>query len=858
MRFTSAHFLLLLPLVIWFWRSAASASASRRRVWRSAAATSLILALAGLQVRTGESPLSVMFVLDRSGSMVGADTESRRSIETLAATMRGDDRAGLVVFGTDAAVERPLTNLFDLPKTASTSTGTSTNIEGALRVARASLGQSGTRRIVLVSDGHATAGDMVAEATRAGTATVPVDVVVPAGSVGPGAIDVMRVSAPQTVRAGEPFAVVVTARGAPATRGTISLTSSDGKSWREGVTLSSDGFATAVFETRSNSDVLTFEAIAESVARDDFSVEPRRAGAVVTVAGQTRVLYVGETSHLLAPVFARAGFALEHIQAAAFPRTVQALSEYDAIVLDEVGTDQLDGAQGGALRTYVERHAGGLLFLGSRNSLEPGLLAGNAIGELLPIDVRPRSGQRAPSLGLVVAFDKSGSMDDRVDGVPRIEFARQAVRKVFDAVPASDAIGVIAFDSSAHVVAPLRAGHDTRMLSSSLASVQPSGATAIAPAVDMAAQWLREAGKLARRHVLLVSDGRTSAADAARLRAIAERGEFELSVVALGADADRGLLESVAQATGGRAYFPRDIRELPVIVARESARVAGGRLFEEPFQPVTRSHPLLARLDTGTLPRLGGYVVSVAKPSAESPIQSPLNDPVLATWRTGLGRVAAYTAELHAPWSARLREWGGFGTLFTQTLRWASRGVRDDALYVSFEEGDDGLRVTVDAQDVEGSRLNDLDCRAEVRTPRGEAISVVMEATAPGRYEARVATRDRGAYVFAISGVSSDRRVESRIVRGYYWSAEREYQARGTNLDLLTRVAHVSGGRLLHDNDSPFAMPRDPFYLDAWPWLAGAALMLFLAEVLLPARSAPLARSFRNPRGGTHSRSVAA
>ena len=91
----------------------------------------------------------------------------------------------------------------------------------------------------------------------------------------------------------------------------------------------------------------------------------------------------------------------------------------------------------------------------------------------------------------MVAFDKSGSMDDRVDGVPRIEFARQAVRRVLAAVPASDAVGVIAFDSSPHVVAPLEAGHDTATLASSLAAVQPSGATAIAPAIELADTWLR-------------------------------------------------------------------------------------------------------------------------------------------------------------------------------------------------------------------------------------------------------------------------------------------------------------------------------------------------------------------------------
>jgi hypothetical protein len=146
------------------------------------------------------------------------------------------------------------------------------------------------------------------------------------------------------------------------------------------------------------------------------------------------------------------------------------------------------------------------------------------------------------------------------------------------------------------------------------------------------------------------------------------------------------------------------------------------------------------------------------------------------------------------------------------------------------------VRVIVEAQDIAGARMNELDCRAEIRTPQGETTSVVLQATAPGRYEGRAAARDRGAYVLAISAVSADRRFEGRALRGVYWSAEREYQAAGNNIDLLTRMTEVSGGRVLSDNDSPFAGPRDSAFVDAWPWLAAAGLVLFLAEVLLPAR----------------------
>jgi Ca-activated chloride channel family protein len=839
MRFDRPEFLLLLPLAVWFWRASrhTAGGAALARYLRCGASLLLILAISGSQVRGGESALAVMFVLDRSASVAGTHAESLHRVNTLAAAMRPGDRAGLVVFGADATVERPLGSRLEISSVGTATAATGTDIAGALRLARATLGIEGARRIVLLSDGNETAGNAVAESARAASDGVPIDVIPNAAAKSVAPIEVTRVAAPQAVRVDEPFTVIVTAKGVPATRGTITVTATGGESWSERVIIGPDGLATTTFSTRSgDTGVRLYEATARADRGDDFDVAPRPAGAVVSVAGETHLLYVGATPRLVGPTLTRGGFRLDSLTAEAFPRSTAALATYDGVIVDDVAAERLDAAQVNALAAQVQQQGAGFLFLGGRDSLDAGLLADNPLGQLLPIDVRPRSGQRAPALGLVVAFDKSGSMDDRVDGVPRVEFARQAVRRVFDAVPASDAVGVIAFDSAPHEVAPLAPGHDPQAIVRGLSAVQASGATAIAPAIELASQWLRNTPAGNRRHVLLVSDGRTSAADVANLRAIVAGGDFELSVVALGADADRRLLESLANSTGGRAFFPRDIRDLPAIVAREAARVSGGRLYEKPFRPVTRSHALVAGMETAVLPELTGYVVGVTKPSAEAPLRSPLEDPILATWRLGLGRVAVYTAELHGPWSQSLRTWDGFDRLFTQTMRWVSRRVRDDALYAWFGEDDAGLRVVVEAQRRDGTLLNELDVRAVVRTPAGEASTIALSGTAPGRYEARIAASEPGAYLFAISGTRAADGFEGRIVRGLYWSADREYRKREPDLALTTRVADVSGGRILGVADQVFAPPRPRAYVDLWPWLTAAALALFLAEVLLPAR----------------------
>ena len=849
-RFVSPEFLVLAALTWWLWRIGAADPLRRRQRWfRCAGALCLVMALSGLQIRYGDAGVSVLFALDASGSTAAGRAQALAALRSLSSGMRPTDRAGLSVFAESAALERPPTHEWVVPQSIAASVGLTTNIAAALRQARA-LAAGDTWRVVLLSDGNETNGDASLEAAQLASIGVPVDVVIAPDSSAP-AIEATRLDAPASVRVGEPFALTVTVRGVSGRRGVVSLTSSNGESTSLPVTVGSDGFATVSVTRRAEAaGTLVFEAVASADGAGDlFDTDPRRVGAVVVAASQPRILYVGADPGGFR-AFQERTADLRAVTAAALPRTAAGLTAYDAVVLDDVAVGALDASQALALRTHVERNGAGLLFLGTPGNLDPALLPNTTLGEMLPVDIQRRGGQRAPEVALVVAFDKSGSMDDRVDGVARIEFARNAVRRVFDAVPTTDAVGVIAFDATAHEVVPLRPSHDVQALADVLQSVTPSGPTAIAPALAMATQWLQHTpAAVARRHVLLVSDGRTSTADIDRSRALVASGGFQLSVVALGSDADRNVLQALAADSGGRAYFPNDIRDVPSLVARESARVVGGRFYEGPFRPVGRPHPILTGVADRPLPELSGYVVGVTKPGADAPLRSPLDDPILATWRLGLGRVAAYTADLHGAWSAALRRSSEAQMLFSQTVQWVSRHVRDEALYATFQERDDGIQLILDAAVPDGGMLSDLVARATVRLPQGDTATLDLAATRPGRYEALVPAKEAGPYIFTIVGTpgpDSDLNGgpgEHRMTRGFYWTADREFRARLSNVPLLTQIATTTGGRVLTSTDTPFAAPRVSSYVDASPGLVLAALVLFLLELLGPSAIAALRAS---------------
>jgi Mg-chelatase subunit ChlD len=850
MRFATPYFLPLLVLLLWFWRTSRLSAAHhpRRAAVRCAAAALVVLAMSRMEIRLGDAPMTAAFVVDVSNSMREPPAEVLRRADALRRELEASDRAGLIVFAGVPQIERPVGGAArpfaeltaDVPRGA-------TDLEAALRTARLSMPSGGLRRIVVLSDGYETKGDALREAAAAASQGIAIDAAPPAFTGRP-AMRVARLAAPGTVRAGQPFSVTAIVEGPPGAAGDLVIEGSGGRSASRHIEIGSDGSA-AVTVPASQSSAGTYvyrAAVRETgpVAQFAPTDEPPQ-GAVVVVADQPRVLHVASNRGTLAGDLSGA-YRLDYSTPSALPGTASGLRSYDAVILDDVPAADLSTPQIEALAQHVRDYGAGLLVLGSARSLDAGLFPDRSLGKLLPIDLRPRSGQRAPDMALVVVYDKSGSMDDRVDGVARIEFAREGIQKLVDVLPAGDALGVIAFDSEPTPVLPLGEVQAARDLTERLRAIQPGGGTAMAPAIELAARWLStgDGGRFTRRHVLLISDGQSSASDAARVKALVAQGRFELSVVALGRDSDRRVLAGLAESSGGRAYLPAHIRELPEIVAREGARMAGGHVLEQPFTPRTVPHSVTAGLDLRAMPSLGGYVVSAPRPNAEMFLRSHVDDPVLAAWSHGLGKVAVYTADLRGEWSAPLRRWREWPRLLTRAVGWVARPAPSDALYTRIQPAGDAIRLIVEAGTPAGDHISRLVAGASLRTPAGETVDRLLKETRPGRYEGEIPILEAGPYLVNVEARSREGTFDGRVLRGFYWSDDAEGRLRGVNRAVLDGLAQATGGRVLRPGETWMGGERrPPSFADVRSFLLVAAFLLFLSEVVIPLLPGLTARS---------------
>ena len=171
---------------------------------------------------------------------------------------------------------------------------------------------------------------------------------------------------------------------------------------------------------------------------------------------------------------------------------------------------------------------------------------------------------RPVSLGLVI--DNSRSMERKKE---RVDTA--ALSFVRESNPQDEAF-LIYFDDTVRLARDFTS--DLVAFEDTLQSISPYGQTALFDAMEMALERI-EGGRYEQRAILLVSDGADNAS-AAVFDDILERvRQSDVAVYPIGILNDsvagreaRAALKALADASGGRAFFPSTVEEIPALTKR--------------------------------------------------------------------------------------------------------------------------------------------------------------------------------------------------------------------------------------------------------------------------------------------------
>ncbi len=842
MSITVAHYWPLLLLftvpLIWLMRKHTGVGLSPQHlkfstIVRTAVVVFLVLALTQPVWHRAGKWISVVYVLDVSSSIDPSFID--QSIDWMATSVsRGEPaHAAFIAFAgsarnVDSAEAVRFVRVSADGANASLDQS-ATNLETAVAQALRSFDPRYLKRLVLITDGNENAGDMMRTLGRAQEAGVRVFTLL-AAVRGEGDSWIETIDLPQGIREEEPIAATVQVFSRVATTATVQLLRDDVVLDTREVDLEA-GLNPVEFEIRLQGEGPVTVSGRLQTATDPFPQNDKHLQSI-WVGARPRVLYLegrADSAHYLHDALTSEGMDVVLGQARSLPRTPEELTEYDLVLLSDVSSTSLDEAQMLSILAYVRDAGGGLIFAGGESSYGEGGYADTAVEETLPIWFRIN--EKRKDLALVIVLDKSFSMVG-----PKIELSKEAAKAALDVLEPTHRFGLVTFDHSPYWTVPLQLATNKSRINEYISSIIASAHTNIYPALEKAYERLSET-EAEVRHIILLSDGKTYPDDYETLVNRMAEEEITVSSVAVGEEADRELLGSIAGWGNGRSYFIRDAQRVPQIFIEETQIASQQTLVEEPVDTKVNS-PVEAftGIDLASAPALRGYVSTQPKETAEVLLESESEAPILARWHYGLGKAAVFTSDVKNRWAADWLEWEGYGKFWSQLVRETMRRDSGDEVDFVVERVGNEAVVTVSAVTEEGLFRTGLEPHLEVVDPSGQGRALPFNQVGPGMYQARhvLTTSPDQPYMFRLSAGDLDD--QSRAI---FYPYTDEYRLYPANAELLNAIAVQTGGKLLPENEEIFADYGEAALVPTplWPLLATLGLLFYLLDIGL--RRAP-------------------
>jgi len=273
------------------------------------------------------------------------------------------------------------------------------------------------------------------------------------------------------------------------------------------------------------------------------------------------------------------------------------------------------------------------------------------------------------------------------------------------------------------------------------------------------------------------------------------------------------MMEGIAKKCGGRFYYPQDPSQLPSIFIKEAKTLKRSMLQNRTFNAqVEFPSPILKGIDA--MPPLHGFVLTTPKPRASVVLKVPPDaqeqakgdapDPLLATWRYGLGTTAAWTSDLAPNWARDWVSWEKYRAFVKQLATEVSRvEQRSDLTMSAFAAGSTGIVSVEDFAKNESF----LELKARVSGPHGGNMEVPLKQIAPRRYQGEFPLSGKGRYQVAAVGVGITGSGEKTVKRseqafgGFAVPYSPEYLRFKSNPIALKQIAERTGGRVLTPAD---------------------------------------------------------
>ena len=835
-QLTHPYYLLLLApalaWVVWFaWKSDVQVSPWRR--WtalgiRVLVVLALVFAIAGLQWLLPIEGMNVYFLLDRSDSVPSPQQEAARDyVNKASKQMKREDKAGVIVFGSEASIETSPNPAVDVEKVQAVVGTERTDLAAAIRLGTAAFPETGQKRLVLLSDGNENAGDAMSALLAARRLGVTMDVL-PMGIARANDVAVQKVQLPARLKKSQAFEVKIFIQAEAAQTATIRLYRNDQFLGDQKVQLAAGKNLFSFPQNLAEPGFYSYDVRVD--APGDPLPQNNRATGFTIVRGEPRILVVSadpEEDRQLAAALKSSRLEVGLVGLAGFPATLAEMQSYDSIFINNIAAGELGLDRQRLLESAVRDFGVGLVCVGGDQTYAAGGYRGTPLESTLPVSMELDSKKVLPSGAVVLIMHGM-----EFNGGNQV--ARDCAQGVLAALGPTDEMGVLLWDGTEHWLFPLQKVGRKTELARQIAGMNQGDLASFQGIMAQAHEALKKS-TANLKHIIVFSDGDPAAPNQQLMQTIVG-DHITISTVLIAGHAGPDTMIWMADQGKGRFYNVTSPNELPQIFIKETAVILKSAIYEDPFKPQVRSMSEVVRgISAGEYPTLLGYVATSPKPRAETPLWTDKGDPLLAHWQYGLGRAVAFTSDAKAKWAKLWLNWDKYRQFWSQIGQWSLRRLdsADFTTEVLVEKGE-GL-INVEALDEQGNYRNFLNLQAAVVNPKGERQNVRLEQTGPGHYEAHFQTKEVGAYLLNLMDIKDGELRASQVV-GASVNYSPEFTAAEPNANLLRRLAESGAGKIL----DPLSPAVNPFLHDRqktfqpqalWEWLLRFAVVMFTLDV---------------------------
>jgi Ca-activated chloride channel family protein len=803
--------LALLVPVIWLAQRSLNTLGRVRRTMaillRSLVIIILVMLLARPMLAQKNEQLTVIAVIDRSQSI--PDPLQQASLDYLARALANKpsaDRLAVVDIAEVASISKLPSTDTEIRRRNPTLMGLQSRLADGIQMAMAIAPPDTAARILLVSEGNQTDGDLAEAARLAAANQIPVDVL-PLRYQYDREVVFRRLAAPPRARSGETVSLRFILNSTAPARGKILLNLND-----KPVDLAPDSAEIAVqVELNAGTNVKTvsvplgdrgmheFKAVfVPDDSEQDKISQNNIATAMTYVAGPGYVLVVdsdGSAAPALSTALQNSDIGVRYCPAAEFPVNLARLMDIDAVILANTDISNFTYQQQEMLCRYVNDIGGGLIMIGGPQAFGAGGWIGSPVAQILPVDLDPPQKKQLPKGALVLIMHACEMPQGNFWGKKVAEAAVKTLSRL-------DLAGILAYNwqGAGDWVYPLSPLGDKKAVLSAIDRMQMGDMPSLHDHLMVAYNALKDCDA-AQKHVIVISDGDPQAPSQ---QLLVRCRQAQITVTGVGifphSPADVQSLYSVAQATGGRFYNVTNPSQLPQIFIKEAQVVRRSLIVEEPFSPqITYSLSEIIRGLNPPLPQLDGYVLTGPRGGlSQLVLTSNQADPVLAACQSGLGRCVAFTSSVDSRWASRWLQWPGFETFWEQTVRWAAKPAQAADCEVFADVEGRRVAINVEALDAEGKFLQLANIDGQVIAPDMSNEALGLTQIGPGQYRARFQADASGSYVVNLRYRKLGEDAETRLTQTTVTIPfAPEFRDLSDNAPLLNEVSQITGGNIL-------------------------------------------------------------